>query len=81
MEHFLKFYGTDWALFFLVTIHIWMLGNHIRSAFIVGMAANVFGFAFGLLSGSIATIIMNVVFCLLNLRAYLKWRANHVGES
>jgi hypothetical protein len=68
-------------LFFFVAIHIWMLGNRWRSAFIVAIIANLCGFAFGLMTGSIATLVMNVVFCLLNFRAYLLWRTKDGEEE
>lgn len=77
----LEYYGIDWMLFALVFVHIWMLGNRIRSAFIVGVAANICGFVFGVLTGSIATLVMNVVFCLLNFRAYIKWGEAHGKEK
>jgi hypothetical protein len=77
----LEYYGVDWLLFALVFIHLWMLGNRIRSAFLLGVAANACGFVFGWMTGSIATLIMNVVFCLLNIRAYIKWRDIHGQEK
>jgi len=74
MDAFFKFYGTDWALFFFVTIHLWLLGHQKRSAFLFAVMANFCGFSFGLLSGSTATILMNIFFCFLNVRAYFLWR-------
>lgn len=68
-----NYYGVDWILFALVFWHIWLLGNQRRSAFLVGMLATVFGATFGVMSGSLATTVMNITFCFLHWRAYLKW--------
>jgi len=73
-EALFRYYAVDWLLFVLVTLHLWMLGNHYKAAFLVGMAAAVTGFIFGLLTGSVATLVMNVVFFGLHLRAYVRWR-------
>lgn len=69
----LKYYGVDWALFALIVVHLWMLGNKWKWAFIFGFWACCFGLIFGILVGSIASMIMNVVFALMHLRAYWKW--------
>jgi hypothetical protein len=68
-----NYYGVDWILFALVFWHLVLLGNQKRSAFLVGMLATVFGVTFGVMSESLATTAMNITFCLLHWRAYLKW--------
>ena len=73
MADIFHYYAVDWMLFLCVFVHLWMLGNHLRSAFIVGMAACICGFLFGLMIESVATLVMNVVFFFMHLRAFLRW--------
>jgi hypothetical protein len=68
-----KYYGVDWVLFALIVIHLWMLGNKWKWAFLVGFSACLFGLTFGILVGSLASIIMNIVFAFMHLRAFWKW--------
>ena len=68
-----KYYGIDWLLFLLVALHIWLLGEQKRSSFLVAMLATICGTIFGMMTGSVATIVMNVTFFFLYLRAYLMW--------
>lgn len=74
MDMFTKFYGVDWVLFLLVVVHLWMLGHKMRAAFLVGVLASATGFVLGLIIMSAGTLTMNVVFAILHLRAYLRWK-------
>jgi hypothetical protein len=73
MQWLTKYYGVDWAVFVLIVIHLWLLGHRKRSAFIAGMVGTSFGFLFGIMVGSVASVIMNVVFCAMHIRAYMMW--------
>jgi hypothetical protein len=68
-----KYYGVDWAVFVLIVLHLWLLGNRNRFAFILGALGTCFGFAFGILIGSLASVLMNVVFFTMHVRAFFKW--------
>lgn len=68
------YYGVDWLLFVLIVLHLWLLGNQIRFAFIVGFVGTICGLILGFLIGSLATILMNIVFALMHLRAYYLWK-------
>jgi hypothetical protein len=68
-----KYYGVDWVIFAFVVIHLWMLGNKKRQAFLFGMGGNLFGILLGYLVESIACIIMNSVFLTMHINAYRKW--------
>lgn len=69
-----KFYGTDWAAMLFTFLQLYLLGNKRPAGFIFGMAANVSWSAFGLMVGSVANPLANVVFFFLNLRGLLQWR-------
>lgn len=74
IENIWKFYGIDWLLFVFVLIHLWLLGNRKRAAFLYGVGACCCGFTFGIIIGSLATLLMNSVFAAMHLRAYILWR-------
>ena len=73
---FLKYYGVDWIIFVLVVIHLWLLGNKKRQAFLFGMSGNLCGILLGFLVESLACVIMNFVFATMNANAYRKWKKN-----
>ena len=68
-----KFYGTDWAAMFLTFLQLYLLGNKNPFGFMFGLLANVCWMAFGLMVGSIATPLANIVFAGLNVRGLLAW--------
>jgi hypothetical protein len=68
-----KYYGIDWLMFAAILVHLWMLGNKWRSAWLVGILVSVCSISFGYLSESLAIIIMNVVFITMHIRNYMKW--------
>ena len=72
----MKYYGIDWAIFLLLVCQIWFLGEKYRFAFLFGVSAAMCGIFFGYLIDSIATIVMNIVCCVMYLMAYYKWDKN-----
>jgi hypothetical protein len=68
-----KYYGIDWLMFAGILTHLWMLGNKLRSAWLIGVLISLCGILFGYLSGSLATVIMNCVFITIHIRNYMKW--------
>lgn len=72
-DFFFRYYATDWMLFLFMSFHLWMLGNKLRSAFVVGMIGCIFGVAFGVVTESAATIMMNATFFFGHMRAFCKW--------
>jgi len=73
MNWLFNFYGIDWIIFILLSIHIWMLGNRMKAAFILGIVASCFGILFGIIIDSLATSIMNFSFCIMHIKSYIKW--------
>ena len=76
MTDVFKYYGIDWLLFILVLIHLWLLGNKNKLAFVFGILGCACGVAFGMMIESIASVAMNFTFGLLHLRALVKWSSN-----
>ena len=76
MTDIFKYYGIDWLLFILVLVHLWLLGNKNKLAFVFGILGCACGVAFGIMIESIASVIMNFTFGLLHFRALIKWSSS-----
>lgn len=74
MEYIIKFYGMDWLAVGMTFLSLHYLGNKHKIGFLFGIIACLAWIAFGLLAGSIASPIANIVFAYLNLRGLIKWR-------
>lgn len=73
MEYFIKFYGVDWMAIGMTFLSLHYLGNKSRLGFVFGAAASLSWMVFGILAGSIASPIANMVFVYLNVRGLIKW--------
>ena len=69
-----KYYGIDWLIFLAVVIHLWLLGERKRAAFLFGMTSAMLGLIFSIQIDSIANGIAMVVYFCMHVRAYCKWR-------
>ena len=74
MDILFKHYGVDWVAMFLTLIALYRLGNKKRDGFLYGLASNVAWAAFGVLVFSVANVLANVIFLVMNVRGYRKWR-------
>ena len=72
-ENALRYYGFDWAAMVLTFLSLYLLGNHNRLGFLMGIGANFFWFSYGFMSGSLANMMCSVVVMLLQLRGWRKW--------
>lgn len=70
-----NYFGTDWLAMGLTFIAIHQIGNKQRSGFIFMITGNCTWVVVGILTDSIALIIANIIFAIMNLRAFLKWSA------
>ena len=68
-----EYYCVDWLMFAVLTSHVWLLAYKIRSSFLLGAFGSFLGIIFGIMTSSTAVTLMNVLFCLLQLRAYYMW--------
>ena len=74
MELIGAYYGVDWLAMVLTFFSINDLGRKRRRGFLVGMGANVAWFWFGVMAGSVANPVANVIFMVMNVKGFLKWR-------
>ncbi len=68
-----KFYGADWAAMIFTFAQLHLLGSKKPTGFVFGLLANVSWTIFGIMAGSIANPLANLVFFVMNLRGLYKW--------
>ncbi len=68
-----QYYVVDWVAMIFTFIAIYLLGNKSRSGFITMMCGNSCWLIVGILTNSLALIIANFVFFVMNCRGYIKW--------
>jgi hypothetical protein len=71
--NFSLYYGIDWLAMLLTLIAIYLIGNKSRIGFYLMIFGNLCWIALGLLSQSIAMIIANFLFVIMNIRAIILW--------
>ena len=69
----LRYFGIDWVAMLFTFAAIYLLGNKSRGGFSLMMVGNSCWVVVGVLTGSVAMVIANLVFFLMNVRAWLKW--------
>lgn len=69
----LQYYGVDWLAMILTFIAIWLIGNKNKSGFVIHIVGNVCWIGMGFMAGSIATMVANAAFILVNARAIMLW--------
>ena len=73
MENALKFYGFDWAAMVFTFASLYLLGNKMRSGFLLGVLANFFWFSYGFMTDSIANMACSTMIVLLQVRGWRNW--------
>jgi len=76
-----QYLGIDWLAMVLTFFAIWQIGNKNKIGFITMICGNFGWIAVGYLSASIAMMIANAVFILMNLRAIIKWSRSEDGPA
>lgn len=64
----------DWVACLLEICGAWLIGNKKKSGFIVFMIGNCFWFASGNKNNLGGLMMVSMVFFLINVRNWLKWR-------
>jgi hypothetical protein len=70
----LSYYGVDWTAMVMTFFSLYYLGEKRRAGFVFGVLASISWLTFGVLAGSIANVIANVIFITLNIRGYINWQ-------
>ncbi len=72
----LQYYGVDWAAMALTLVAIYLLGDRRRMGFVLMILGNACWVVLGVLTGSLAMILANLVFAGMNVRGLVKWSAD-----
>jgi len=72
----LSYYGVDWTAMVMTFFSLYYLGEKRRAGFVFGVLASISWLTFGVLAGSIANVIANIIFITLNIRGYVNWQKN-----
>ena len=70
-----RYFGVDWIAMTFTFVAIYLLGNQSKAGFVTMMCGNSCWVAVGFMTSSVAMIIANVVFLLMNARGWMKWTA------
>lgn len=73
LTNYLQYYGIDWLAMVFTFLAIYLIGNKTKAGFPLMMCGNTCWIAVGLMTTSLAMMIANLIFFLMNLRALLKW--------
>ena len=68
-----QYYAVDWLAMILTLLAIWMIGNRDRNGFFVHIAGNLSWIMMGFMADSMATMLANFAFILVNIRALMLW--------
>jgi hypothetical protein len=69
----LEYYCVDWLIFIFTLLHLWLLGEKKRSAWIAGGLIAMAAGTLGWMIGSFALVLMNIVFLFFDIWNYIKW--------
>lgn len=81
MDVLFRHYGTDWLAIALTGAALYRLGNRKRDGFLYGIASNLAWGVFAVLVFSVAAMLANAIFLVMNVRGWLKWRPPPVESS
>jgi nicotinamide riboside transporter PnuC len=81
LEQLIKFKGADWVGMIFGLISTYYLAKEKRMGFLFGVIGGLGWIVFGILTGSIASILANLSFIAINCHGYLRWKRKHKGRK
>jgi nicotinamide riboside transporter PnuC len=78
-ESLLKFKGTDWVGMVFGILSTLALAKEKRMGFIYGMVCGAGWLVFGVITGSVASVVSNVFLIGFNGHGWWRWKARHKG--
>jgi len=73
MSHATPLFGLDWGAMIFSLLALYLIGRRNRVGFLSFIAANVCWVSIGWLTMSLAIMVGNIIFLILNLRGYRNW--------
>jgi nicotinamide riboside transporter PnuC len=77
----LKFHGADWIGMIFGLISAYYIARHRRWGFVFAVIAGLGWIAFGIMTGSVPSIIANILFIVINVRGFQRWKEKGQGAS
>lgn len=74
------YWGVDWAAMGFTILSIYLLGKKNKMGFIYGFAANACWLVFGIMAGSTANVVANIIFFALNVKGLWNWHREESGS-
>lgn len=81
MSDVMQYYGVDWLAMLFTLFAIWQLGNRQRWGFVNMIIGNAFWIGLGVFTSSLAMVIANSLFAIMNVRALMKWGEKKAGQA
>lgn len=78
MLDYMQYYGFDWIAMAITLFAILYIGNKNKIGFVIMMCGNTSWIVVGVAAESMAMIVANTAFFLMNFRAIVKW-SNETG--
>ncbi len=73
MDTMFNYYGVDWVGTVLMVVGVYLLSEKNKKGFMLAAISNIFWIGFGVMSSSVATILLNVGLMILNVKGYKSW--------
>ncbi len=74
VEQLIKFKGADWVGMIFGLISTYYLAKGKRLGFIFGVVGGLGWVTFGILTGSVAGVLANICFIVVNCHGYVRWK-------
>ena len=74
VESLWKYSGVDWIGIMFSMLSTYYLGKKRKRGFLIGMLGNLAFVVFGFMAGSIANVVANGCYFVLNARGWWKWK-------
>ena len=81
MESLFKYQGADWIGMIFGLASTLCLVKEKRAGFILGILCGAGWFVFGILTGSIASIVSNTLVMAFNGHGWWRWKKKNIGSS
>jgi len=65
----------------LTVLSLYLLGQKSKSGFLFGFGANLCWGIFGVMAGSVANVVANIIFFILNVRGWINWTREEKDSS
>lgn len=70
---FFQYYAFDWLAMFFMFFGIWLVGSKNKIGFILTLLGNCCWAVVGVLTGSFAMVLANLIFGVMNTRGFISW--------